>query len=183
VNPPRRKRQNRDARVGRKAPYVKRRARTTLSIGGPVTGAAVTLRVIGDAVNVSLVSRMFGRRPSGAWSKGEIIRTKSRRQYLAPTGVWNATIEGNRAEPLSRTIARLLRSIPAQPRVFREMGRRFKLDVLCGVFLDDYNRGFELPAILVQSLARRGLALSFDIYAPNRTLRANIAAAKPSRRR
>jgi len=38
------------------------------------------------------------------------------------------------------------------------------VDIFCGVFLDDWNRGFDLPPQVLKMLSDRGITIGFDIY-------------------
>jgi hypothetical protein len=41
---------------------------------------------------------------------------------------------------------------------------RFSATMHCGLFLDQYNEGFELSSRVAQAVAERGLVIAFDIY-------------------
>lgn len=43
-------------------------------------------------------------------------------------------------------------------------GRRFRADVFCGLFMEDFNEGISLSHETLQKLAERGLMIDFDIY-------------------
>ncbi len=50
--------------------------------------------------------------------------------------------------------------------VWKEISEKCKGDIFCGLFLDGWNRGFELSRNLLNELSERNLALGFDIYSP-----------------
>jgi hypothetical protein len=87
----------------------------------------------------------------------------SRRSH--PTGSWR--IEADLCEPenLSKQIAGLLASLPSDLAVWRELTRRFRGVVFCGLWMTSYNDGLKLNAEALGSIAERGLLLDLDIYA------------------
>ena len=40
----------------------------------------------------------------------------------------------------------------------------FQGNIFCGVFIEDWNRGFSLSSELMQNLVERKLTIDFDIY-------------------
>jgi hypothetical protein len=61
-------------------------------------------------------------------------------------------------------ILRLLETLPTDVQLWVSLTSKFRVDLFCGVFLKDANRGFELsPAVLAET-AKRGVILAFDIY-------------------
>lgn len=48
--------------------------------------------------------------------------------------------------------------------IWQELSGRFSVDVFCGVFLEDFNRGFVLSPAVLRRLADQGIEIGFDIY-------------------
>ena len=60
----------------------------------------------------------------------------------------------------------LLDRLPSDPEVWASLRRDYKVDVLCGIFLDRENQGFGISPEISRMLAERGLEIGFDVYAP-----------------
>jgi hypothetical protein len=44
------------------------------------------------------------------------------------------------------------------------LAEKYEVDVFCGIFVDGWNRGFNLSPALMKKLAERYLELDVDIY-------------------
>ena len=62
--------------------------------------------------------------------------------------------------------ARLFAHTPVTPdlAVWAALGRRFKVDMFCGVWLDEGNQGLALLPATLQMLGERGVTVNLDIY-------------------
>jgi hypothetical protein len=65
---------------------------------------------------------------------------------------------------LADAIRTLLKTLPPPSDAWTHLARRFKLRISAGLFLEQWNRGCELPSDLVADLAARHLGLDLDIY-------------------
>ena len=61
-------------------------------------------------------------------------------------------------------IEALLGSLTNDMDEWSSLQERFSATIFCGLFLDQYNEGFELSPRVAQALAERGLVIAFDIY-------------------
>jgi hypothetical protein len=134
-----------------------------IQFGGPIDRACVTLRLFGDALVPEEVTRLLSTEPTKARRKGDVIPDK-RYHRVAATGTWQ--LEGGLPEgtELEEQIAALLSAVTADLQAWQQLGREFDVDIFCGVFLDDSNRGFVLSPRVMQMLSERGIELGFDIY-------------------
>jgi len=83
---------------------------------------------------------------------------------VEPTGAWildSRISEKNEVEDHVESILALLTSDHDE---WASLTERFSASILCGIFLDQYNEGFELSPRLCKALANRGLVIAFDIY-------------------
>jgi len=62
-------------------------------------------------------------------------------------------------------IETLLNSLTQDLSIWRELTQKYKVDILCGVWIRNWNRGMGLSPRLMAKLAERGLYLGLDIYA------------------
>ncbi len=131
--------------------------------GGDSDEIAVSLRVIGDDLDPEHVSRLLGVEPSLLRPKGE-VRHSGGRAVVQRTGVWSFSIECSPEWALPYAIGTRLDRLPADPEVWAELTRCYRVDLFCGLFIESWNRGINLPAALLRRLADRGLDLDLDIY-------------------
>ena|SRR6185312_3769094 len=130
--------------------------------GGEVDQVRVSLRIIGDDLDPDEVTRVLGVEPSAAIRKGE-RRPGGRVQR---TGVWRLSLPHSREWVLEDAITTLLAALPSDLAVWQALGGKYRLDVFCGLFLDQWNRGADLSPAVLRELAERGLALGLDVYDP-----------------
>jgi hypothetical protein len=58
----------------------------------------------------------------------------------------------------------LLDGLPDDGGMWAELGQRFRVDLLCDVFVRGVNQGFALSPSVLGLLARHGIELGVDIY-------------------
>ncbi len=135
------------------------------ALGGPIGRIAVSLRVAGDALDPAEVTRLLGVQPDIAARKGDRVQ-RGDRTVAQHSGSWIYAL-GNGSSPewdLDDAIATLLGRLPADLMVWDDLGRRFRLDLFCGLFLGSPNQGCVLRPSTLRLMADRGLKLSLDIY-------------------
>lgn len=131
-----------------------------ITVGGPVKRACVSLRVFGDEVEPSEISRALGCESTLARRKGETGRPG----HEATTGSWILDLGSPVDVDIARQIQQLLDRVTSNIDVWAALGTRFRIDVFCGVWLTEPNSGFSLPLALLRKLLKRGLRLEFDLY-------------------
>lgn len=121
---------------------------------------------MGDAVDPAEVTRLLGVQPDLAARKGDPVQ-RGDRMMIQRSGIWSYALgDGSSTEwELDDAITTLLGRLPADPAVWADLGRRFRLDLFCGVFLGSPNQGCVLLPSTLRLMADRGLTLSLDIYA------------------
>ena len=126
-----------------------------------------TLRIIGDALDPSQITKALGAEPTLVRTKGELITRPNGLARVAETGIWNRTAPDCEPGDLDRQITDLLSQMTADLAVWRELSARFRCEMFCGLFLADGNEGIVLSAATLHLLAERGLSLDFDVYGPD----------------
>lgn len=134
-----------------------------LWFGGPVDAASVTLRITGHDINPLEVTRLLGCEPSEAGHSGKEVTLPPGGSCTVERGFWHLNSE-RQATDLATQIERLLAQLTSDLERWRVVTERYEVDVFCGLFLEDINRGFELPARLLAALGERRLRIGFDIY-------------------
>jgi hypothetical protein len=121
-----------------------------------------SLRVLGDTLEPEEVSALLGRPPTRQRRKGEKIEGKS--DSVAPTGAWILDSTLSERVELEEHLEVLLGSLSNDMDEWSSLTDRFSASILCSLFLDQYNEGFELSPRITQAIADRGLVIAFDIY-------------------
>jgi hypothetical protein len=118
--------------------------------------------VFGDALQPDEVSALLGCQPTRFHRKGD----KGSKNGSAPerTGAWILDSQLSEKAEIEEHIEGLLGPISNDSDEWANLTSRFSASILCSIFLDQYNEGFELSPRLAQSLADRGLVIAFDIY-------------------
>ena len=131
-------------------------------VGGPVDRVCGSLRFFGDDLEPEEISTALGHQPTSAFRKGDALPGRYHR--VARTGGW--LLEAPTTDPpdVEDSIKRLLSQLSSDLESWRSLTERFSTDIFCGLFLDEFNRGFALSASLLRALADRNLKVGFDIY-------------------
>ena len=135
-----------------------------LVFGGEVDEYHICLRFFGDDLDPDVVSSMIGAQPTSSCRKGDLFRGKVA-ERVERTGKWLLSLPEKQGESFEPQIDALLDALTQDLAVWRELTRKYKTDLLCGVWLRRSNRGMGLSPRLMARLAERGLHLGLDIYA------------------
>lgn len=81
---------------------------------------------------------------------------------MAQAGSWR--LHANVPGDLNTQIAALIAGLPSDQSVWRELSRRYRCDVFCGLFVRSGNEGTELQPQVLSMLGDCGLRLGLDIY-------------------
>lgn len=122
----------------------------------------VSLRVFGDALEPEEVSALLGHPPSRSHRKGDKCAPGG--HGVEPTGAWILDSRVSEKSEIEDHIESLLGQLTSDPDEWVSLTERFSASIQCGVFLDQYNEGFEISPRLCRALAHRGLVIAFDIY-------------------
>lgn len=128
----------------------------------------VSLRIRGDALDPEFLTQQFGVTPSLSARKGETV-IRHGREGLQRTGVWVYRLDVPPETELGQVIGLLLEVFPEDSTLWGEITSAFTADVFCGIFLQDENQSTVVEPEVLAALARRGLPLSLDLYAPHGT--------------
>jgi len=75
-------------------------------------------------------------------------------------------LEADSAEPedINGQVRWLLSQVESDPKVWKALGRRFDVDIFCGLFMQESNEGMSLAPDVMALLGERGIHLALDIY-------------------
>lgn len=121
-----------------------------------------SLRVFGDSLEPEEVSALLGHQPTRCHRKGDKCGPQG--ASIEPTGAWILDSRTSEKAEIEDHVESLLAIITSDHDEWASLTERFSASILCSVFLDQYNEGFELSPRLCKALANRGLVIAFDIY-------------------
>ncbi len=87
---------------------------------------------------------------------------------IPKSGHWALSINSNDYKSgeieLEEGIKILLRKLPSDAKLWRSLTTKYDVDIMCGLFLETSNRGFELSPRASKMLSHRYLKIGFDVY-------------------
>jgi hypothetical protein len=133
--------------------------------GGPVDRSKVSLRVCGEDLNPPKISALLACEPSEG-KKKEHPAVGRREIPISRTGQWTLESQLPDETDLEEKVWDILRRLSPSQEVWNSLTAKYRVDLLCGVFLETQNRGFSLSVKLMRELSRLGIAIGFDICEP-----------------
>jgi hypothetical protein len=132
-----------------------------------VPRVSAALRVMGDTLDPTEITRIIGVEPDFSARKGD---QRSRRTGVVTqrTGIWSRQSRPDASDEwdLDGTIMALLADISIPLDTWRALRDRYTTDVFCGLFMGRDIQGAALRPQTLQQLAERGLTLDLDVYGP-----------------
>jgi hypothetical protein len=125
--------------------------------------STASLRFIGEGLDPNELPKRLEFFPSEE-AANPIVKTK--REKLI---VWSVSFPESDSRELEQKIEILLSWFTNDINVWKEVSGKYRGEVFCGLFLDGWNRGFELSTELLKKLSDRNLLIGFDIYLPTDT--------------
>lgn len=128
----------------------------------------ITLRIIGDDLIPDEISEMLCCIPTQAQTKGESLVGKvTGKVRIAEFGMWRLEASESEPENLDGQIEEILCKLSIDLDVWSEIGKRFEVDIFCGLFMGNGNEGLSLSPRTLSALGQRGIELGLDIYGPD----------------
>jgi hypothetical protein len=131
--------------------------------GGDIDEVSVSFCIYGDDLKPILLSELLGIEPSQSHQKGETHGVDNRAVWR--TGAWIYKVTAKAPVTPEDLVAELLDLMPARPALWEELVKDYRVVVRFGLYIEAWNREFEISPALVSRLATIGAELDFDIYA------------------
>jgi Domain of unknown function (DUF4279) len=129
--------------------------------GGPIDEVSVTLALYSEELEPEEVSRALGVKPTSAHRRGE---SPGPRSPPSLSGAWLLKQRG-RAELAEAIVDRLLKQLPEDPAVWRDLRIRYNIQFRFGLHMTGWNKGLSIPLKQVTRIAELGASMEFDVYA------------------
>lgn len=123
--------------------------------------STASLRLFGDDLDPEEVTRLLGCKPTTAHAKGQV-----RRLSLARTGHWHLNAPDRTPDDLSGQISEIFGQLNSDPEVWKNLTKRFKVDVFCGLFMSKKGEGFTLSTEATTALSVRNIKVGICLYGP-----------------
>lgn len=131
---------------------------------GLLARSTATLRLRGDALIPDEVSLLLGASPTSAEKNGQEVIGRNGKVRIARTGAWQLDAKDRKPEDLEAQVFELLDQLTPDLEIWDELGRRFTLDLFCGIFMASYNNGLLLSPNALLALGQRSIKLDLDMY-------------------
>jgi hypothetical protein len=128
-----------------------------------IAKSVASLRIFGDDLNPEEISRLLDAQPTASSRKGEV----GARGATAKWGSWRLRVADRTPGDLNGQVIELLASLTSDPEVWAVLTARYRVDLFCGLFIEEGNEGFNLSVPALKALGDRGIELALDIYAPD----------------
>jgi hypothetical protein len=136
-----------------------------VQVGGRIDRGCASLRLFGDSLDPDEITRLLGCHLTESRRKGDVIPDK-RYHRVASTGSWRLDGALPDTTDIEEQLLGLLAAVTSDLKVWRRLTGEFDVDIFCGLFLDECNRGFSLSPQLSRMLGERGIEVGFDVYGP-----------------
>jgi hypothetical protein len=130
--------------------------------GGPIDEINVTLAIYSEELQPDAITRALGIQPTRAHRQGDRAGPKS---PPFRTGAWLLTEHGRDAESAEIIIERLLKQLPEDVNIWRELRIQHTIQLRFGLHMTGWNKGLSIPLPQVTRIAEFGADMELDIYA------------------
>jgi len=110
------------------------------------------------------ISDFLGCQPKLSAKAGDIDPRHKDKTRIVKEGFWLLSSEDNDESILEMKIQMLLSKLTDDLVVWKQITSNFRVDMFCGLFLNDFNEGFSINPELSRKLSERNITIGFDIY-------------------
>jgi hypothetical protein len=131
--------------------------------------SVAALRIQGDDLDPAEITKALGCEPTEGQRKGDVlVGHNTSIERIAKFGKWHLEASDREPEDLDGQIAGLLRRLTPSLDVWKSIGARYRIDLFCGLFMQQTNEGLVLSPGSLAALGERGIELGLCIYSPIR---------------
>ena len=134
-----------------------------MTFGGKPEEASVSLRIFGDDLDPDEITQLLNCQPTEAYKKGHVITTTIRPRTVK-TGKWFLKIKKNSHQNIEEQVSELFEKLPKDQTIWKNLHKRFDVDIFCGAWLKGWNRDVYFSANFLKQMTKRGLSLKIAIY-------------------
>jgi len=124
-----------------------------------------SLRIGGDSLNPEEITSLLGVEPTLGQTKGQVFIGKtSGKERVAKSGMWSLKSEPQEPGDLDYQILALLETTTDDLSIWKNISKRYSIDILFGLFMESGNEGIEISSRALKALGNRNIELAMDIY-------------------
>jgi hypothetical protein len=127
--------------------------------------SVAALRIIGDELDPSEITKLLGAAPTYSHSKGEVLQRPKGR--IANFGMWRLDAPPLEPSAFNDQVALLLAQLTQDLAVWEALSAKHNMDLFSGWFMNESNEGEDISPATLVALGTRGITLGLDIYAPD----------------
>lgn len=139
----------------------------TILFGGPIGWFSIALIINTEAVAIDRLSELLRCQPTDYWQKDvPLYRPDGTLRRIPKFSSWRLRLQPEKTDEwgICEATKLLLARVSDDLEVWREITSGGKARVLCGLKMDERNRGFSLDPELMRYLGERNIEAGFDIY-------------------
>ena len=138
-----------------------RQPKIIAKVGGPIDESGVTLAVYGKTLDPAKITTALKVSPTQSFKRGHRRGPNSR---PAQHGAWFLQMRGEAPDGPEVQLRKLLQKLPKSLETWKELNRKYKVQIRFGLHMSGWNKGFGLPPDLIKQVTKMGVELCFDIY-------------------
>ena len=128
--------------------------------------SAVALRIMGDDLIPDEITKLLRASPTHVQTKGDkIVGKKTGHVRIAKSGMWRLCASDREPEDMDGQIREIFIQMTGDLAVWRDITKRYQVDLFCGLFMGCSNEGLTLSPQSLTTLGERGIKMGLDIYA------------------
>lgn len=117
--------------------------------------STASLRIFGKDLQPIDVTCVMGREPDLSFKQGQpIVLPDGRIGREATFGMWSISADTSSAVNLNDQIEQLLTSVTSELSDRHRLGQKYSIDLFCGIFVPDENRGIALESATLLRLGQ-----------------------------
>lgn len=128
--------------------------------------ALASLRISGEDLIPSEVTRLLGSEPTHAREKGDNISRNPAIVNPSKFGQWRLHASETEPEDFDGQVAEVLGKLTNDFAIWKGLASRFNVDLFCGWYMAEWNEGVTISPKTLRALGERSIELGLDIYGP-----------------
>ena len=131
-----------------------------------ISKTKVSLRIFGQDLIPEEITALLGCLPTQSAKVGDVDPRQMPSSRIVKEGFWRLEFDKENILPLEKKVDLLLNELTNDLKSWETITLKFKAEIFCGLFLNNFNEGFMLSPKLTKKLSDRNLEIGFDIYLP-----------------
>ncbi len=132
-----------------------------------ISESVVSLRIIGDELIPSEITKLLGSEPNFSHKKNEKIEiNETGKTRITGFGMWRLRTNRRQPENLDAQISEIFLKLSPDLSIWESLNNKYNIDLFCGIFMKESMEGMSISPESLKILADRSILLDLDIYGP-----------------